>query len=55
MNIKRLLAVILAVLALLSFVGCNVKKDTGKEPLNAAGGKADEAISENQPENTDAE
>lgn len=26
MNIKRLLAVILAVLALLSFVGCNVKK-----------------------------
>ena len=36
MNIKRLLAVILAVLALLSFVGCNVKKDTGKEPLNAA-------------------
>lgn len=55
MNIKRLLAVILAVLALLSFVGCNVKKDTGKEPLNAAGGKADEAISENQPENTDAQ
>ena len=55
MNIKRLLAVILAVLALLSFVGCNVKKDTGKEPLNAAGGKADEAISENQPESTDAQ
>lgn len=55
MNIKRLLAVILAVLALLSFVGCNVKKDTGKEPLNAAGGKADEAMSENQPENTDAQ
>ena len=54
MNIKRLLAVILAVLALLSFVGCNVKKDTGKEPLNAAGGKADEAMSENQPESTDA-
>ena len=55
MNIKRLLAVILAVLALLSFVGCNVKKDTGKEPLNAAGGKADEAMSENQPESTDAQ
>lgn len=55
MNIKRLLAVILTVLALLSFVGCNVKKDTGKEPLNAAGGKADEAISENQPESTDAQ
>ena len=30
MNIKILLAVILAVLALLSFVGCNVKKDTVK-------------------------
>ena len=55
MNIKRPLAVILAVLALLSFVGCNVKKDTGKESLNAAGGKADEAISENQPESTDAQ
>ena len=55
MNIKRLLAVILAVMALLSFVGCNVKKNTGKEPLNAAGGKADEAMSENQPESTDAQ
>lgn len=31
------------------------KKDTGKEPLNAAGGKADEAMSENQPESTDAQ
>lgn len=30
MNIKRLLAVILAVLALLSFVGCNVKKTRAK-------------------------
>lgn len=55
MNIRRLVAAALALLMLLSFVGCKTVDKTTDKKLPSSSGSSNEAISEEQSENTEQE
>ena len=55
MNIRRLVAAALALLILLSFVGCKTVDKTTDKKLPSSSGSSNEAISEEQSENTEQE
>lgn len=55
MNIRRLVAAALALLMLLSFVGCKTVDKTTDKKLPSSSGSSNEAMSEEQSENTEQE